>query len=146
MPNMTNTPGPDWSKIREYSANFAQEQDLTKFDLVSFERVVKLAARCPWIDMGELQAAILIDLVSNPLRRAIGKGEIDVAPVYGKASLVIEPDPVEETDPVPVTVCHEHQCIADECGCYTDDYCQCGLRYQSSVAGKSCPECDFALV
>ena len=145
MPKMINKPGPDFARIRPYSERFASRRELTRQDITVFERVLKLAAECEQIGITEIEAARLMDLVSNPLRSAIGCGKMNVAPIYGDAVLVITPEPVLESDNIPV--CHEHQCKADECGCYDpDNYCQCGLRMQVDVSGRSCPLCDYQSV
>lgn len=43
-------------------------------------------------------------------------------------------------------VCHEHQCMADECGCFNpEDYCACGTRKTAQYDGFYCMLCAWSL-
>ena len=93
MPKLTNMPGPDYIRIRKHKVNFAASGELTQSDILTVERVLKLAAECTQIDLTDLEACDILSRVCNPLRDSIGMGCLHVAPVFPKGvSLMIEPD------------------------------------------------------
>ena len=92
MPRLLNIAGPDFRHIKSFSHNFAVNGELTHEELLTFEKVLKLAVECTQIDMKEVEAAKLMQRVSNPLRDAIGCPRLDIAPLYGEAKFVIVPD------------------------------------------------------
>ena len=94
MPRIDNTPGPDFARIKPFGSSFAANMELEKRDLVTFERIVKLAAECSQINMTETEAIELIDSVSNKLRSAIGCEQKRVMSRYGNAAFVVKPDAI----------------------------------------------------
>jgi len=92
MPKLTNMVGPDYQRIRTFGDSFASCSELTSQNLVMFERILKLAAECSQVNFSASDAASVMDRVSNPLRSAIGCGQMHVASPFGDASLLIVPD------------------------------------------------------
>lgn len=91
MPKLKNIPGPDFTRIKTFSSDFT-DMDLEKRDLITFEKIIKLAANSSLVNLTTMEAAKLLDTISNPLRHAIGCGQKDFAPIFGNASLIITPE------------------------------------------------------